>query len=253
MAKPAKTDRQKVIDDIRKKQKSADRRKGFVIVAVCIVVAVAIIGAAAYRPIKSSWDLRSYSNQTLAEIGAPASSCEKTTTEPAEGNQEHVPETQQVTYDDAPPAFGPHWNSDTAPVPMARKFFNPSDRPELEQLVHNLEHGFTIVWYDETVADDSDALTELEAVAKKFPGSSNYRYKFLAVPWTSADGKDFPEGQHIALTHWSSGGEGETEADKQQGVWQYCSEFSGEALTTFMSEYPYFDSPEPNALSSGDF
>ena len=33
--KPAKTDRQAVIDEIRKKQKSADQRRGFVIVGVC--------------------------------------------------------------------------------------------------------------------------------------------------------------------------------------------------------------------------
>ncbi len=252
MAKPAKTDRQKVIDDIRKKQKGADQRRGFLIVGVCVTIAILIVGAAAYRPIKNSLELRGYADQSLSEIGAPAASCEKVVTKKADGNQEHVPDTQQVTYDDAPPAFGSHWNSDEAPVPMARKFYGPDDRPELEQLVHNLEHGFTIVWYDETLAGDGDALTELEAVAKKFPGTTNYRYKFLAVPWTSEDGKAFPDGQHVAMTHWSAGGEGETAAEKQQGAWQYCSEFSGEALTDFMEQYPYFDSPEPNALSPMD-
>lgn len=251
MAKPAKTDRQKVIDDIRKKQKSADKRRGFMIVGVFAVVAVVIVGAAAYRPIADSFALRTYADQTLGEIGAPASVCGEETTKNAEGS-EHVPETQQVTYEDAPPAFGPHWNNETAPVPMDRKFFTQGDRPELEQLVHNSEHGFTIVWYDDTIADDSSALNELEAVAKKFPGSSNFRYKFMAVPWTSEDGEDFPEGQHIAMTHWSIGGVGETDPSQQVGVWQYCSEFSGEALEDFMVKYPYLDSPEPNALSPLD-
>ena len=37
----------------------------------------------------------------------------------------------------------------------------------------------------------------------------------------------------------------ETDAKKQQGVWQYCSEPSGEALEAFMKEYPYYDAPEP--------
>ena len=185
-----------------------------IIMVVFVVIAVVIVGAAAYRPIADSFALRAYADQTLDEIGAPASVCGEETTKNAEGSGEHVPETQQVTYDDAPPAFGPHWNNDTAPVPMDRKFVTPGDRPELEQLVHNSEHGFTIVWYDDTVADDSSALNELEAVAKKFPGSSNYRYKFLAVPWTSEDGADFPEGQHIAMTHWSIGGVGETDTSK---------------------------------------
>ena len=137
---------------------------------------------------------------------------------------------------------------------MSRKVWK-GDRPELEVLVHNLEHGYTIVWYDETIADDDEAMTELEAVGKKFPGTTNLRYKFYAAPWTDDDVKEigaFPKGQHIAFTHWSARGAGETDPAKQQGVWQYCSEFSGEALDDFMIEYPYFDSPEPNAMSVQD-
>jgi hypothetical protein len=255
VAKPAKTDRQRVIDEIRKKEQGADRRRGFLIVGVCVAIAVLIIGAAVYRPIKDSFEMRAYNDKSLSEIGAPASACEDISLKPAEGNQQHVPEGQQVTYKDAPPAFGAHWNSATAPATMARKVWTEDDRPELEVLVHNLEHGFTIVWYDETIANDDEAMTELEAVGKKFPGTTNYRYKFYAAPWTSEDVKEigkFPKGEHIAITHWSAGGAGETDPAKQQGVWQYCSEFSGEALDAFMTKYPYFDSPEPNAMSAED-
>jgi hypothetical protein len=238
VAKPAKTERQKVIDDIRKRQKSADRRRGNLIIGVSLLVALAIIVAAIWRPVTNWIDLRSYSDKALSDIGAPASACDEITTKPAEGNQEHVDE-----------------NTQDAPARMSAKFWTESDRPELEALVHNLEHGYTIVWYDETIADDSSALTELEAVGKKFPGTTNMRYKFYAAPWTSDDVKEngaFPDGQHIAITHWSAGGAGETDANKQAGVWQYCSEFSGEALEDFMIEYPYLDSPEPNAMSAQD-
>lgn len=248
MAKPAKTDRQKVIDDIRKKQKGADKRRGYKIVGVCILVALLIVGAAAYRPLKNAWDLRKFNDLGLAKIGAPASACGEIETKKAEGSNDHLPTGTQVDYEFAPPAFGPHWNEyGVAPAPMDRKFYTDDDRPELESLVHNLEHGYAIVWYDETVANDADALTELRGVAKKFPGSDNYRFKFIAAPWTSEDenGATFPEGKHIAYTHWSAGGEGETDPDKQKGVWQYCSEFSGEALKTFMIDYPYLDTPEP--------
>ena len=249
MAKPAKSDRQKVIDDIRKKQRGAEKRRGFMIVGVCIVVALLIVGAAAFRPVKNWWDLRGFNDLELAKIGGPASSCQDVTTKPAEGSNDHVPTDTPVTYDNAPPAFGPHWNEyGVAPAPFSEKFYVADERPALESLVHNLEHGYTIVWYDETVADDADALTELRAVARKFPGTDNFRSKFIAAPWTSddEDGAKFPDGQHIAYTHWSAGGEGETDAAKQVGVWQYCSEFSGEALEKFMLDYPYLDSPEPN-------
>jgi hypothetical protein len=244
VAKPAKTERQQVIDKIRTKQKSAETRRGFMIVGVCIVIAVLIVGAAAFQPIKDWWDKRQFNDLAIAEVGSAASACGEITTKKAQGNNEHVPSSQQVTYDDAPPAFGAHWNeAGLAPAPMERKLYT-DDRPELESLVHNLEHGYTILWYDDTIAGDDDQMLELRALADKLAGTDNFRTKFIAAPWTSADGKAFPDGKHVALTHWSKG-EGE---DGQVGVWQYCDSVSGEALNDFMVEYPYMDSPEPNAM-----
>ncbi len=162
-----------------------------------------------------------------------------------------MPTGTVVNYTTAPPAFGAHWNeAGVAPVAMAKKFYAWGERPELEALVHNLEHGYTIVWYDETVNKDSSEVAQLRAVANKFPGASNMRYKLKIVPWLPTDegGKKFPSGQHIAITHWSAGGEGQTDTSKQQGVFQYCTSFSGAALKDFMTKYPYTDSPEPAAM-----
>jgi hypothetical protein len=244
--KPTKTDRQAVVDQIRKQQKGADRRRGFMIVGVCTVIALLIVGAAAFRPIKDWWDVRQFNDTELSEIGSAASVCQKVTKKKATGQQQHVDEGTPIEYTDAPPAFGEHY---ATPAPMDRKFYTAQDRPELGTLVHNLEHGYTILWYDETIADDDAAVAELRAIADKLAGTSNLRTKFKAVPWTSEDegGKKFPNGQHVAFTHWSVGGSGGTDAESQEGVWQYCSDVSGEALSDFMLEYPYTDSPEPNA------
>lgn len=243
MAKPAKTERQKVIDDIRSQQKGAERRRGLMIVGVCAVVAVLIIGAAAYAPIRDWWELRQFRDLGLSKIGAPASACEKVETKPATGSQDHVQPGTPIPYPDSPPAFGTHydvWDE------IGRKLYTAEDRPELGELVHNQEHGYTLLWYDETIAADDEAMQELRAIADKFDGDDeNYRNKFKVVPWTSDDGKPFPDDQHIAITHWSVSGEGEEE---QLGVWQYCGEVSGAALEDFMAEYPYTDSPEPNAI-----
>ena len=44
------------------------------------------------------------------------------------------------------------------------------------------------------------------------------RLKFKAVPWTE-DGKAFPDGQHVAFTHWAKGVQGEgRKKDEQVGV-----------------------------------
>lgn len=245
MAKQAKSDRQAVIDSIRSQQSKRENRRGLAIVGICVTVAVVIIGAAAFKPVKDWFDLRAYASEPLADIGAPASSCEKVTTKKAEGNQDHVEVGTPMSYPDAPPAFGTHWNMwDT----IDRKLYTASDRPELGELVHNLEHGYTILWYDETIADDSQQMDDLRGIASKLSSTTNLRDKFKAVPWKKDDGKAFPDGQHVALTHWSVGGVGETDPAKQVGVWQYCSSVSGAALDSFMEKYPYMDSAEPGVL-----
>ena len=248
MAKTAKTDRQAVVQQMRTQQKSAERRRGLAIVGVCIVVAILIIGLAAFRPIKNWWDLRQFRDTALDQIGAPATVCAKQTTKPATGDQQHVPDGQAIFYDDVPPAFGEHY---ATPDPMERKLYTDQDRPKLGTLVHNLEHGYTILWYDQTIADDDHAMNELRGIADKFAGTTNLRFKFKAVPWLESDGKSFPDGKHIAFTHWSAGGAdvaGSGDTSKQVGVWQFCSAISGEALNDFMIKYPYMDSPEPGAM-----
>lgn len=250
--KPAKSSRQAVIDEMRKKQRGADRRRNSVIIVVCVLIAVGILAAAIVPIVKDKLDERKLAGVALADIGAPASSCEKIVTKKADGNQNHVPVGTPVDYTTAPPAYGPHWNqAGVAPAPFAKKFYTADDRPDLEALVHNLEHGYTILWYDSTIADDSEAMDQVQAIADKFDATGdNFRDKFIAAPWTSGDenGKKFPDGQHIAFTHWSAGGNGESDATKQVGVFQYCSAPSGAALQTFMQEYPFSDTPEPAAM-----
>jgi hypothetical protein len=247
-ANSAKNERQAKIDAIRGQQQSAERRRGLMIVGVCVVLALLIIAFPVYSILKDRQELSAFEDLDLEAIGAPASSCDDITTEAATGEGEHVPTSEQVTYEQSPPAFGPHWNEPgVAPAAFDRKFYTAEDRPEVEALVHNLEHGYTILWYDDTIAADEDALTEIRGLAAKFSDSDNFRSKFIAAPWTAEDGAGFPDDMHVAFSHWSVGGDGDPSGE-QTGAWQYCSETSGEALETFMTDYPYTDSPEPNAV-----
>lgn len=251
--KSAKSDRQAVIDQLRRQQKSAERRRGYAIVAVCVVAALAVLAVPVWQIVADSREKSEYADTALSDIGAPASVCQDIVTKPAEGNNEHVPSGQQVTYTESPPAFGAHWNElNLAPDPMGRKFYTAKDRPELESLVHNSEHGYNIIWYDETAAKDDETIAQIRAISDKFAGTTNLRNKFKAVPWTAEDdaehGGEWPEDTHVAFTHWSVGGAGGTDAAEQVGVWQYCSDISGEAFEDFVEKYPYLDSPEPNAM-----
>jgi hypothetical protein len=243
VAKSDKTERRAAVDLIRQQQKRADRRQGMVIVGVCIAVAVVIIGLAAYRPVKDWWDLRQFNDLNLQDIGAAASVCGDINTKKATGTQQHVAAGTPVEYPDAPPAFGEH---EEYPDSMTRKLYKESDRPRVEMLVHNMEHGYTILWYDETIADDDEQMVVLQGIADKMKGTSNMRLKFKAVPWLKEDGNAFPDGQHVAFTHWAKESEENgAKKDEAVGVWQYCSKPSGEALNDFMLEYDYTNSPEP--------
>jgi hypothetical protein len=252
--KPAPSSRQAAIDEVRKQQRAAERRRGFLVVGVCAVVAVVIVAGAVLLMVRGDDDNppEALTNLPLESLGAPASACAAITTFATDGSQRHLPTGTQTTYPTAPPAFGSHWSEPgIAPAPFSRKFYAANDRPELEVLVHNLEHGYTILWYDESIADDADQLDVVQAIADKFAGSDDIRFKVIAAPWTAddeAESGSFPDGQHVAVSHWSAGGSGETDPAKQVGVFQYCSAPSGAALTTFMLDFPYSDSPEPFAM-----
>lgn len=240
MAKPSKErDRRAVVEQMRREQQRSERRRTIAVIAACVVVGLVIVGFAAVPLYKQ----RQQAAKPLAGLGVStaAAGCQDVTTKKATGSQEHEDEGTDIDYPDAPPAFGPHYPTT---APFDRKFYTADDRPQVEYLVHNLEHGYTLLWYDETVAADEDQLAAVKGIAAKFTGNKGTA-KFIAVPWTAEDGKPFPKGTHVALTHWSVGGD--AAKPQQAGIWQYCAAPSGQVVSTFMKDYPYTDSPEPSA------
>jgi len=76
---------------------------------VCVAVAVLIVGAAAYSPVRDWYDLRAIHGTALTSVGASTGVCGKVVTKKADGDKDLVPKGSQVTYSTAPPAFGAHW------------------------------------------------------------------------------------------------------------------------------------------------
>ncbi|GGO84685.1 hypothetical protein GCM10011584_02860 [Nocardioides phosphati] len=247
------SDRRAAVDKIRRDAQRADQRQGRIIILLSVLAALVIIGIPAVPIIKGMLDTNSVAKLNLSAIGAKASVCGSRILSPGTGTQQHVDPGTPVDYsaEASPPAFGQH---EVYPDPIKRKMYTEIDRPRVAQLVHNLEHGYTIVWYDSTIADDSAAMTDLKGIADKFQGEDDFRKKLKIVPWLKTDGKPFPKGQHVAITHWAKeAAKADAAAAKKAkvtadaGVWQYCSEVSGQALQEFMTAYPYLNSPEPTA------
>ena len=239
MAKNNARDNQRraIAEKLRKEQQRKERRRGLLILGGSIVLVVGLLAAALVPYIKDQREESKAQGTPLAQLGATVSSaaCDPVEKEKATGNNDHVPPPTKIPYPQAPPASGPHWGNFLQGSEI-RSFYSSEDRPELERLVHSLEHGHTILWYDATVKPGTDAYKSVQAIAGKF-GETD---KFMAAPWTSKDGKGFPEGKHVALTHW-------TGSEDQQGITQYCAAPSGSVLADFMKDYPASDAPEPNA------
>ncbi|MBA3309709.1 MAG: DUF3105 domain-containing protein [Nocardioidaceae bacterium] len=241
-------DRREMVEQMRKQAKAAERRRTLTVIAACVVVALIIVGAAVWQIVREQQQKEELANEKLTDIGTAAeqAGCAPVEEQRATGSGEHV--TTPVDYDIVPPSSGPH-NPTT--VESGTHFFGPGERPDVGLLVHNLEHGWSVVWYDETVADDDEQLGQLEATAAKFDAEgSDPRFNMIIAPWTEEDGESIPDGKHIAFSHWSVHQDPNVVPSRENlpsesfGVSQYCDSFSGAALERFMEKYPYDDAPE---------
>ena len=111
----------------------------------------------------------------------------------------------------------------------------------METLVHNLEHGYTVVWYDATATDKQQAT--LKSVAEKARASDATAQKFIVSAWDPSYGA-FPAGKHFALSHWAADPQ---DTKKQTGHRQLCGDVSGDVVQKFIEQFPYTMAPEPNA------
>ncbi len=235
VASPSKktTDSRRIkIDELRAQQKAKERKRSLLFVGLAIIIGLGLVAAAAIPLLKQNADR----NREISSFGVSAADagCGEILDDAAEGVGDHVgpgtdtPDTTRVDYGTSPPSSGQHFVSTTG---FDRHFYSRSDIPPVENLVHNLEHGYTIVWYDESVSDDD--VSTLEALASRM---STDVPKFIVTAWDSADRGAFPEG-HIALSHWTQG----------TGHRQYCGRPSGEVVQSFMTQFPSTDAPEPDA------
>jgi len=238
VAKSEKQSRRDLIEKMQRDQARSDKRRTLIIVAASILVGLAIIAYPAVRLIQDS----RARNASLPDLGvaASAASCDKATDDKASGTQDHQPDGTDIKYAVSPPSSGPHYN-DWAP--FGKKFYSLDDRPAVGNLVHNLEHGYTILWYNESIANDSDKAKLIENISKaKLPDAANG--KFIAAPYKASDGgAAWPAGKNIAFAHWSGNTQGQATAF---GHRQFCGDVSGEALQQFIEKYPSTDAQEPN-------
>jgi hypothetical protein len=245
--RPQRTDpsaRKARVAEVKKAQQSRERRTVLIIVAACSVL-VLILGAVITYGILDA--RKNQPDNLIVGLGTPAASasCDAVTTDAASGNSVHVgpgtnrTDVSKVQYSTVPPTSGSHF---VQPVLDGRQFYSSADTPAVETLVHNLEHGYTVLWYlPSEEAARSSQLQELASLGNKLVPS---QAKFIVAPWNEAYGA-FPSGKKYALSHWSATTEASGKVTAQSGHRQLCGDLSGEAVKTFVTQFPRTDAPEP--------
>ena len=226
--------RRQRIEEQRAQARREDRRRTALIVGTASVLAIVlVVGVVFAIQYQNGHDPKT---KPIASFGvsAAAAQCSPEVSKASTQSQIHVgpgtnsPNTTFVKYETVPPMFGPHF---AVPAPFGTTFYTVRDAPKIETLVHNLEHGYTLVWYDSTITGDQ--LDELKGLSTRIPAAGTP--KFIVSAWDPAHGT-FPSGKHVAFSHWG----------QNTGYMQLCGKVSGEAIQTFVEQHPYTDSPEPN-------
>jgi hypothetical protein len=95
-------------------------------------------------------------------------------------------------YSSTPGTSGPHWD----PSGLANWGVYSTPQAE-EQLIHNLEHGGIVIWYDPAALDAEQVGQLAQYVNTQTASGISGRYKFILSPWEGPE-LEAP----IAVTAW---------------------------------------------------
>ena len=223
MSKKPVDDRRRKLDELKKKQHSSERRGTIIAIVVALAAGGALIFGAVVAT-NGGDGPQAISN--VADIGVPAADagCDEVKAEDEKKvSANHV--AGQVAYPN-PPSSGNH---NGTPAPGNIRFYARDDDRAPEQLVHNLEHGYVVVWYDDDLPQAD--VDQLQALSRTI--SDDHR-KFIVAPWRR--GK-FEGSKDVVMASWA----------RQQ----HCAKLSGSAVEAFTKDYDFKGdksvAPEKNA------
>ena len=124
-------------------------------------------------------------------------------------------------YSSLPATSGPHWNTPAA--------WGAYSTPQNEsQVIHNLEHGGIVIWYDPEELDDAQVSELTSYVEGQVASGISGRFKFIASPWGGAEDLGSP----AVVTAWRH--------------ILPVDEFSMDTIRAFADENYLKFAPEPN-------
>lgn len=202
----ANRDRRQRIEELRKQQRATERRKNFIFAGAGIIIAIGLILAAVIPTYLHDQHQKDKAKQatkvlqlkpTAAETAAGCTGVHQDPVSPAAQHVTTAIDYSKAKYGDTeggtppiPPSGGQH-----NPISLGdtNRFYPLSEQPRAERAVHNLEHGYIVIWYDSKLP--ASQVTKLQAIAKD-PKLS----RVLVVGWYQGD---LPDNKHVVLTSWA--------------------------------------------------
>ena len=188
-----KQQRRAAEEERRREQQKAARKRNLVTLLIAVVVFAVVVALVVQNRGDDGADL-------AGTVGEKEAGCDPIEEHEIEG-QDHVDVAPD--YETNPPTSGDHLQT-----PASAGFFDEAVDPGA--VVHNMEHGQIVFWYDPDAPDT--VIDSIEAMVDDVPQAT------LAVPW------DDIEAPHtFAMSAW--------------GASQHCRQVSQEVVDAFRTEY----------------
>jgi Protein of unknown function (DUF3105) len=185
----------------KEEQRKAAQRRNFITMGVAALVAILVVGLIVQQRNGTAAANSANYGVTAAQAGCLAVQHPK----PMVGT--HIAlNAPHKKYDSSPPTSGPHYPPPIAPIDPG--FYSIAQTPE--KVVHNLEHGQIVIWYNPDAPEQIKS--DIRAAVNEVPTYS------LATPYNN-----MKPGYNIALTAW--------------GQLQFCKQVSKQVVDDFRTHY----------------
>ena len=203
--------RRRLAEERKKEAQRKEARKRTLVTTLIAVVVAAAVVALVISDRNAQRAARENVGVAEEEAGCgPVEEHEEQSRDHIEVGAPHEP------YSTNPPTSGPHYNAQGL-GPVLTGFYEDATEAPTEGVVHNLEHGQIVIWYNPdapaNVLEDIEFLYDQERTAT------------VATPWP-----DIEDGKNLVLTAWT--------------VSQACEEVSQEVVDSFRRAYQGIAGPE---------
>lgn len=191
--------------------KKAHRRRNLVTTVIALAVAGGVVALVINDRNRAARELEDFG------VAAAEANCGDVQ-EQEEQSRDHIDVgAPHAPYTTNPPTSGPHYNS-AGLGPVQTGFYEDASEAPPEGVVHNLEHGQIVIYYNPDAPDD--VIADIELAVKSEPSAT------VATPFTGIEGS-----ANLVLTAWT--------------VAQSCEQVSLEVVNEFRSAYQGVAGPEP--------